>query len=211
MADKTQIESAISSKRERRMFGLSLDSWNNLMVGFLLMAAAFGVLAGVSTYCVVRLQRQSAGDQAERIETLHNENLRLQQRLAPRRLSAEAKAELTAKLTDLKGVKFALSAVGPEPIDLAIDTADALTAAGLIWIDWPSPGDVGTNLPGRHRVGNVALNGTVVRTFNPSLAKARDNIAAALTAPEFEGTRVEPVEPVVPGFPAVLIMIGTKR
>jgi hypothetical protein len=39
------------------MLGLGLDTWNNLLIIFLLVAAAFGLLAGGATYCVVRLQR----------------------------------------------------------------------------------------------------------------------------------------------------------
>src|SRR4051794_6129035 len=55
---KTPIaETAIVSKRVRRMFGLSLHGWENWMVGSLIVAAAFALIAGFATWAVVRLQR----------------------------------------------------------------------------------------------------------------------------------------------------------
>jgi hypothetical protein len=48
---------ATSSKDVRRMFGLSLHSWENSMVVFLIIAGGFALLAGVATWAVVRLQR----------------------------------------------------------------------------------------------------------------------------------------------------------
>jgi hypothetical protein len=139
---------------------------------------------------------------------------------APRRLSAEAQAAIAHALgADLKGVKFALSAIGPEPLDLANDTGDALMAAGMIWIDWPLPG-TSLNDPARgHTVGQITLNGTVVRVWDPKLIPARTRLVEALTAPEFEETRPEGpgaggppgAERAIPGADFVVVMIGTKR
>jgi hypothetical protein len=42
-----QTESEISTKRVRRMLGLGLDSWNNLMTAFLGIGALAGVIVGV--------------------------------------------------------------------------------------------------------------------------------------------------------------------
>lgn len=40
------------------MLGLSLHAWENVMVGSLAFAALVAAIVGVSTYCVVQLQRQ---------------------------------------------------------------------------------------------------------------------------------------------------------
>lgn len=52
------IESAPISKRDKQMFfGFSLQSWENAMVTFLIIAGVFALLAGLATWAVVRLQR----------------------------------------------------------------------------------------------------------------------------------------------------------
>ena len=48
----------VFSKRVRRMLGLSLHGWENWMVGSLIVAAIFALIAGFSTWAVVKLQRQ---------------------------------------------------------------------------------------------------------------------------------------------------------
>ena len=136
--------------------------------------------------------------------------LALEKYKAPRRLTAKVKAKIASDLKSFGGTTFVMSAVGPEPIDLAIDTADALAAAGWQWKDCYSSG-IATNLPGRHSVGSVALNGTVVKVFNPAALAAKDALVKALDAPQFEGTRDESTN-VQSGTPTdVMIMIGTKR
>jgi hypothetical protein len=40
--------------------GFGLDSWNNLMVGGLAIAALAAVAVGVSTYVVIKLQKAEA-------------------------------------------------------------------------------------------------------------------------------------------------------
>jgi hypothetical protein len=40
------------------MLGLSLHGWENVMVGSLAFAALFAAIVGISTYCVVQLQRE---------------------------------------------------------------------------------------------------------------------------------------------------------
>lgn len=250
-------EKTIFSKTVRRMLGLSLHDWENVMLISLGAAAFAAVFVIVSTYAVVQLQRREASDAKANVEKAHaniaaankaiaeaNEQadqaraaiaiaderaaqaheraaeanaralearLALEKYKAHRRLSAQEQAEIASKVGTLKGVRFAISAAGTEPLHFGIDVARALVAGGLEWIDWPLDGNV-TNLPhDRRTVGSIQLLGTVVRTFNPDLVGARDTIAAALTAPQFEGTNVEPATPASPGFPAVLIMIGVKR
>jgi hypothetical protein len=79
-----QIENTTFSKMVRRMLGLGLDAWNNIMLLFLGVGGIAAVGVGISTYCVVQLQRREAVDDAERIETLRESNLKLEARLAPR-------------------------------------------------------------------------------------------------------------------------------
>jgi hypothetical protein len=66
------------------MLGLGLDAWNDIMLLFLGIGGIAAVGVGVSTFCVVQLQRREAVDDAERIETLRESNLKLEARLAPR-------------------------------------------------------------------------------------------------------------------------------
>jgi hypothetical protein len=87
--------------------------------------------------------------------------LALEKYKAPRRLTAETCSQITDKLKPFAKTMFVMSAVGPEPIDLAIDTANALIAAGWQWKDWRGGGFVSNT--GRHLVGSVALNGTAVK------------------------------------------------
>jgi hypothetical protein len=52
--------------KAKRMLGLSLHGWENLMVGSLVFAAMAEAIVGVSTWAVVRLQRQElAGSKIE--------------------------------------------------------------------------------------------------------------------------------------------------
>jgi hypothetical protein len=48
------------SKGVRRMLGLSLDTWNNIMLSSLGIAAVAAAIVGISTYAVVQLQKQDS-------------------------------------------------------------------------------------------------------------------------------------------------------
>ena len=63
-------ETAPISNRDRGMFfGFSLESWENAMVTFLVIAGVFALLAGLATWAVVRLQRvEIAGANARQAE-----------------------------------------------------------------------------------------------------------------------------------------------
>lgn len=50
------------------MFGLGLDSWNNLVVVFLGIGAIAAIFVGISTYAVVRLQKAEAKDTNDAFE-----------------------------------------------------------------------------------------------------------------------------------------------
>lgn len=62
------IEKDIFSKTVRRMFGLSLHTWENLMVGSLVAAALAAVAVVVATYAVVQLQRLEIADSKDEFE-----------------------------------------------------------------------------------------------------------------------------------------------
>src|SRR5690349_2390753 len=63
MQDTTQIQRAAHATGVRRMWwGLSLDSWNNLIVVFLSIGAAAAVAVGITTYIAFQLQKQEAAE-----------------------------------------------------------------------------------------------------------------------------------------------------
>jgi hypothetical protein len=61
-------ERANFSKRLRRMLGFSLHSWENLMVGWLMVAGIVAVFIGISTLAVVKLTRQELANSKEEFE-----------------------------------------------------------------------------------------------------------------------------------------------
>jgi hypothetical protein len=66
--EMAQTEKTNFSNKERRMFGLGLDFWNNLMVGFLGIGAIAAVIVGIATYAVIRLQKAEAKDASDAYE-----------------------------------------------------------------------------------------------------------------------------------------------
>jgi hypothetical protein len=61
-SNTARAETAVFSNKVRRMFGLSLHGWENWMIGSLIVAAAFALIAGFATWQVVRLQRLELAD-----------------------------------------------------------------------------------------------------------------------------------------------------
>ena len=51
---------AIFSKRVSRMWGMSLDTWNNVLLAFLAIAAFAAAVVGFSTYATIRLAKEEA-------------------------------------------------------------------------------------------------------------------------------------------------------
>jgi hypothetical protein len=64
----TQIETATLSQGVRRMLGLSLDSWNGVMVASLAIAALAALIVGFSTFAIIRLQKAEAKDARDAFE-----------------------------------------------------------------------------------------------------------------------------------------------
>jgi hypothetical protein len=156
---------------------------------------------------MARLHLETANANAKALEA----QAELEKYRAPRRLSTERKNEITQRIKEFREIKFAMSAVGPEPIDLAIDLADALQAGGWKWVEWPMAGII-TNLPGRTTVGSVALTGTEIQVYDPSLANAGNALLQAIHGdPIFERVRgVQGAAPYPLAEHLVIVMIGTK-
>jgi hypothetical protein len=70
-------DNTIISKTVRRMLGLSLHTWEDLMLLSLGVAALAAVLVITSTWAVVQLQRHEARESSEKIASLNNETARL--------------------------------------------------------------------------------------------------------------------------------------
>lgn len=108
------IERDTFSKTVRRMFGLSLHTWENVMVASLAVAAVAAAILGIATFAVVQLQRQeisTSKDEFERYkldagQKLAETNLKIERLKAPRTLSAEEQARMTEKLKVFQGTRF---------------------------------------------------------------------------------------------------------
>ena len=110
------------------------DSWNTILVVFLLITAIAAAVVAVSTWAVIRLQRQDAMDAAiafeqykldtrkeidearaiaakanERAEELKAANLALEAIIAPRSLSAEQQKSLSDTLKPFAGMTVAIA------------------------------------------------------------------------------------------------------
>jgi len=110
------------------MLGLGLDSWNNIMLICLGIGGVAAIAVGVSTYAVVRLQKQEALAAAERIEDLRADNLKLEARIAPRRLSGEQVHKMSAILSSAPPLNIAVVSrlLDFEGKDFADDIASVL-------------------------------------------------------------------------------------
>jgi hypothetical protein len=62
------IESAIFSKRVRRMLGWSLDTWNSIMLLSLTVAGVAAAVVVVSTYATIELAKKEAADQKKELD-----------------------------------------------------------------------------------------------------------------------------------------------
>jgi hypothetical protein len=92
------IDNKVFSKKVRRMLGLSLHGWENTMVASLAFAALFSVIVGVSTYCVVQLQREEITSSKEEFERY---KLEAGEKISTANASGEAaKAEATNAIAE---------------------------------------------------------------------------------------------------------------
>jgi hypothetical protein len=110
-ANQTQAsamtKNASFSKTVSRMLGLSLQGWENVMIASLCIAALFAAVVGVSTYCVVQLQREQITASKNEFETY---KLDAAERIsAANSASDAAKADAEASRTEQERLKSQLT------------------------------------------------------------------------------------------------------
>ena len=118
--------------------------------------------------------------------------------------------QIADKLGPYKGSLVAVAALGPEALDLAIDSGETLRTLGWNWIDWPFPGDaIATS--GRPSIGVQVLDGIDIRALNPDLLGAATALEEIFKGAGWAKVRVGHPEAVSTENPNVmLIIVGTK-
>lgn len=58
--DNAQTDRAMPSKSVKPMWGIGLDGWNSVQIGFLAIAAAAAIAVGVSQFVIIKLQKAAA-------------------------------------------------------------------------------------------------------------------------------------------------------
>lgn len=152
---------ATFSKKVRRMLGLDLHGWETVMVGSLIAAGVAALLVAFSTWLVVRLQREALADAEVRIneakegaakanekaaaiaatnlqletnlEKERIERLKLEAAVAPRSITPEQSAALTAVWRKFakKRVLIESYSLDAEAAFLSQEIAKALHLAGV--------------------------------------------------------------------------------
>ena len=187
-------ENATFSKKVREMLGLSLHTWEDLMVASLVIAAFAAAFVGITTFAVVRLQRlelaaskdefdrykldagveiakasEGAAKASERAEEASaraaeaNEKaerellarLKLEEKLAPRRLDTNARSGLQSSLKHVAGRRVRVESyrLDIEAQLLAEQIKDALTSVMLVE-DW-----IGSEEPAKHFAKGINITG----------------------------------------------------
>jgi hypothetical protein len=183
------MDNTTSSKTVRRMFGLSLDSWNSAIVVFGLLVGFFSLLAGGATYIAFQLQKQeakAAQDDLERYKAdagtaISSANARaleaqleLEKLKAPRSISDKQIGEILPKLSAFKGQGYVITTFWDlkEPLALAERLHIVLSNAGWEFIKPESQGFL---------LGGMAgVQVWVHPNADPKVKKAADALMAAL-------------------------------
>jgi hypothetical protein len=103
------------SKRVKMIWGLSLHGWEDVMRGSLAAVGVFGLIVGIATWYVVKLQRVEIEASSKEIEELRSANLALEKQISPRRLSAGQQEAIAAALTKFAGRAVDVASYGQEP------------------------------------------------------------------------------------------------
>jgi hypothetical protein len=214
------------------MFGLSLHGWENWMVGSLIIAAAFALIAGFATWAVVRLQRiEIAASKDEfnkfKVESdvkLAEANARaleakveLEKFKADRKLTPEQQAIVADKVRRFQGIKFdtGLASTDPEYIVLLNAIEAALKSAGWIPIEWHGPGLTVNRAPSLP-AGLVSVAGVAIFTqpaASAELWEAATALVSVLNEKEV-GIEADAGRMTVSGntnADAIHVMVGRKR
>lgn len=199
----SQTDTANLSMGERRMLGLDLDAWNDVMIAALAFGALAAVIVGVSTFAVIRLQKvevQSAAAEFDRYKLdtekkISEANARaaeaalsLEKLRTPRAqlLTPEALASIVAKLKPFAGTKIDIghATENREVLDFLWRLEPVFEEAGWVHVDW-----VGgqmfkkNNWPGDHWYGVASVSDISVEVrpaFRDTLMPAADALADAL-------------------------------
>ena len=137
-ADNAQAPSATFSKRVRRMLGLDLHSWEEIMIFSLAAAALVAGAVVVSTWAVIRLQREAVKEADVKISAAIGEAARANERAAEieasvawRRIPKSKQLEIASRLKRFSGQTVSLwySAGDKESETFASEIASALSDA----------------------------------------------------------------------------------
>jgi len=119
----------VLSKSERMIWGLSLHGWEDVMRASLVIVGIAGLIVGISTFFVVKLQREELRLSNERIATSELEAARIKKEFGPRNL------DWNAFVTALKGaaqvqLEILYVADDSDSMELAQQIQLACSAAG---------------------------------------------------------------------------------
>jgi hypothetical protein len=223
------------------MFGLSLHSWENLLVISLAFAGAIALFVGFATWMVVKLQRgeiatskeeferykidagketsQLKKDAAEATARALEAQLALEKFKAPRTLTLEQRARIVDKLKQFSGTEYdiAISDSEPEILGLVLTIEVVLSTAGWTELDWKGAGQAlirGGNQP-LIRLGASVTN-VFIGAHTGSPAKLFEFALALSNAFDAEGIeavaqRLVPHEMSSTNANAIHILIGRKQ
>jgi hypothetical protein len=197
-------EGAATSRREKRMLGLGLDAWNNIMIASLAFGALAAVIVGLSTYVVIRLQKTEAQASAAEFDRYKlateksisdararaaiaekqaaEANLELARLKTPRSLSPEQHNGIVERLRQFAGTQFdtALVPGDPESAKFLVTIEEVLLQAGWKQIDWEG-GDIVFNRDGKPVAGMTSANNVIVAIF-PEQIQTLEPAALSLVA-----------------------------
>jgi len=171
------------------------------MVGFLIVAGLFALLAAAATWAVVRIQRIELATSKEEFEKYKLDTgkeiaeanaraaeakLELEKFRSPRSLSLDQQDRIVVKMNAFAGQQFDVGWVVGDPEVGTIGTLieDLLRRAGLKQVDWKG-GDIVFSRQGRPINGMVSLNGIVIQMDSSVVAlfwPTADALAKALNA-----------------------------
>lgn len=202
-----RAETANFSKKVRRMLGLGLEGWNDVLIVSLVVAfISAGIVAG-ATYCVIQLQRaenvaakieldeykseaareiaeaqESAAEANQKAEEERLARIEIEQRIAPRRLDAAAQESLRTALKGFSGrIRIESYTIDAEGQMLALQLKDGLSPIFRIE-DW-----IAAENPSGNLVRGINVSGN-----NKQLV---DALVVALKAAGLSGVGVEPIPP----------------
>jgi hypothetical protein len=225
-----QIVSATVSKGKRRMLGLGLDSWNNIMIASLAFGALAAVIVGVSTYVIIRLQKAEAAATAEEFsryklateKSISDANARaaeaqlaLEKFKTPRSIPQADIPRLIRLLLGHAGMEAAIYILGegPEPNGLGGSITNLLNQSNwkaLSWV-WSGAGSAtgvlvlskpgsGADIEAACEAVIAALNSVQILTGKQAWPGDWDKFGGMLNGPN----------PPAPTAAPIRIVIGTK-